>query len=164
MGGLLGLFRLHHTVRLFLALMGDRRVSPWLKISAVSGFIYIFSPLDVVPDFITGIGLVDDIIVSLLIMQTFVELAPAAAVEAHCERLGIDVERVLVSAPRTVQDALELFTWAIERRGGIGKGRGRGGRAGRTARQENEPPPAPGTEEDEPAPYLRYSAHSKPEE
>jgi uncharacterized membrane protein YkvA (DUF1232 family) len=108
-GGLLGVLNLHHITRLFLSLFADRRVSLWLKVSAVSGLIYVFSPLDVLPDFLTGIGLLDDLIVSLLIMQAFVELAPAEVVDEHCRRLRLDPERIFVSVPRTVLQALELF-------------------------------------------------------
>lgn len=109
LNGLLGLLNLHHTARLFFALMLDRRVPLWYKASACCGLVYIFSPLDVVPDFITGIGLLDDIIVALLIMQAFLELAPKAVVEEHCARLNISPQRLFVDVPRTVQDAIELY-------------------------------------------------------
>lgn len=109
MNGLLGLLNLHHTARLFLALLLDRRVPVWHKASACCGLVYILSPLDVMPDFITGIGLVDDIIVALLIMQAFVELAPRAVVEEHCAKLRIDPQRLFVDIPRTVLDAIELY-------------------------------------------------------
>jgi uncharacterized membrane protein YkvA (DUF1232 family) len=109
MNGLLGLLNLHHTARLFLALMLDRRVPLWYKASACCGLVYIFSPLDVVPDFITGIGLLDDIIIALLIMQAFLELAPQAVVEEHCARLHLDPRRLFIDIPRTVQDAIELY-------------------------------------------------------
>jgi uncharacterized membrane protein YkvA (DUF1232 family) len=109
MNGLLGLLNLHHTARLFFALLLDRRMPLWYKASACCGLVYIFSPLDVVPDFITGIGLLDDIIVALLIMQAFLELAPQAVVEEHCARLRIDPRRLFVDVPRTVQDAIELY-------------------------------------------------------
>lgn len=109
MNGLLGLLNLHHTARLFLALMLDRRVQVWHKAGACCGLVYVVSPLDVMPDFITGVGLLDDIIVALLIMQAFVELAPRAVVEEHCSRLRIDPQRLFVDIPRTVQDAIELY-------------------------------------------------------
>ena len=64
---------------------------------------------------ITGIGLVDDIILALITMQAFVELAPRAVVEEHCRRLGIDPQRVFISVPRTIQDALDLPVPTAER-------------------------------------------------
>lgn len=163
MDGLIGLLNLHHTARLFISLMGDRRVSLWLKTCAWCGLVYIFSPLDVSPDFITGIGLLDDIIVALLIMQSFVELAPRAVVEAHCARLGINPHRLYVDVPRTVQDAIELYEIARSWQRRVPRG-------------VPEPPPAPSAEPagstytvqqqpvdpHEPAPpYSRYSAFKK---
>jgi uncharacterized membrane protein YkvA (DUF1232 family) len=126
----------------FFSLSIDRRV-PWLlKLSAASGLIYIFSPLDVMPD-ISGIGLLDDIVVSLLIMQAFIEASPREIVEEHLTRLNIDPKQVFVNVPRTVNDALELYRWAAER------GYSRGQEAPR-----HHGPEGPG----EPPPYSRYSA------
>lgn len=109
LNGLLGLLNLHHTARLFFVLLLDRRVPLWYKASACCGLVYIFSPLDVVPDFITGIGLLDDIILALLIMQAFLELAPQGIVDEHCARLNIDPQRLFIDVPRTVQDAVALY-------------------------------------------------------
>ncbi len=163
MDGLLGLLNLHHTTRIFLVLMGDRRVSLWLKTCAWCGLVYIFSPLDVVPDFITGIGILDDIIVALLIMQSFLELAPHAVVDEHCTRLGIDPRRLFVDVPRMVQDAVELYKLSQSWRE-VG------------AQHQYAPPPAPVAEPSASAystpqppvdpiapaaPYTRYSAFKK---
>jgi uncharacterized membrane protein YkvA (DUF1232 family) len=158
MNGLLGLLNLHHTARLFFALLLDRRVPLWYKTSACCGLVYIFSPLDVVPDFITGIGLLDDIIVALLIMQAFLELAPQAVVEEHCAKLNIDPRRLFVDVPRTVQDAVELYE--ISRR------------LGRQPREDapvaGAPPAGPYTAGQTPSgeagstpPYSRYSAYRR---
>ena len=113
--------------------------------------IYIFSPLDVLPE-LTGIGLLDDIIVALLIMQSFVEFTPQHVFEAHCEKLGIKPESVLVDVPKTVQDAMELYRWATERSWGGGTKAAPAGTAGQQP-QEQEPPP-----------YSRYSAFSDEKE
>jgi uncharacterized membrane protein YkvA (DUF1232 family) len=160
--GLIGLLNLHHTARLFLALMADRRVSWWLKTCAWCGLIYIFSPLDVVPDFITGIGLLDDIIVALLIMQAFLELAPREVVDEHCVRLHIDPRRLFVDVPRTVQDAMELYEIAQNWRGRGGQRRyeppeapAAAAPSAYSAAQPPADPTAPA------APYSRYSAFRK---
>lgn len=117
---LYGLLKLHHSMRLFLALFADRRVSAFVKIAAVSGVIYKFSPLDVEPDGITGVSLLDDIIVSLIIVQAFIELAPDHVISEKCEKLGIDRARVFVDVPQTIDDARELYRLA--RRYGISPG------------------------------------------
>jgi uncharacterized membrane protein YkvA (DUF1232 family) len=63
-------------IRAFLVALVNPDVSPWMKMFAVSGIVYFFSPLDIIPDFITGIGFVDDVILMLLIMQAFLTRVP----------------------------------------------------------------------------------------
>lgn len=141
----MSLLGMHKTARLFFSLWLDRRMPWWLKLAAVSGMIYIFSPLDVVPE-ISGVGLLDDIVVALLIMQAFVEYAPGELLEAHCRKLNIDPDQALVDVPRTVKDALELYHWATSKSWGP---QSTGGR--RAERQETAEPA-------EPPHYIRYSA------
>jgi uncharacterized membrane protein YkvA (DUF1232 family) len=147
LNGILALLNVHQITRVFLALMADRRVSMWYKASACCGLVYIFSPLDVIPDFITGIGFLDDIIVSLLIMQAFIELAPLAAVDEVCARLRIDQRKIFFNVPRAIGDALEMYEWGL-------RGRERPHHA-------SGPPPSPA-----PAPASRppYSATREPEQ
>ena len=148
LNSLLSIFGMHRTVRAFLAVYADKRVSLWLKVSALSGLIYIFSPLDVMPD-VSGIGLLDDIIISLLIMQAFLETAPQSVVNEHLERLKINPEQVFVNVPRTVNDAMELYRWAAEK----------GFARGTEQPQSSEP-----TQPTEAPPYSRYSAYSDDKE
>lgn len=109
---LYGLLKLHHSTRLFFSLLMDRRVSAFLKVAAVSGMIYKFSPLDVEPDGITGVGLLDDIIVSLIIIQAFIEMSPDHVIDDQCERLGIERGKVFVDVPQTIEDARDLYRMA----------------------------------------------------
>ncbi len=152
----MSIFGLHRTARLFVSLWADRRVSWWLKASSVSGIVYVFSPLDVMPD-ISGIGLLDDILVSLLIMQAFIEMAPASVVDEHCEKLKIKPEQVFVDVPRTVKDAMERYAWATERGFG-GRGSQRGGYMHGSDDAHGAPAPAG------PPPYSRYSAFTDEKE
>lgn len=110
----LGLLQVHNIARVFLALVGDSRVSPLLKLQAACGLVYIFSPLDAMPEMFTGIGLLDDLIVSLIIMQSFIELAPADAVAQHCARIGISPAQVFLSVPQTVREARSLYAFVRE--------------------------------------------------
>jgi uncharacterized membrane protein YkvA (DUF1232 family) len=145
LGSLMSLLGMHKTARLFFSLWLDRRMPWWLKLAAVSGMIYIFSPLDVVPE-ISGVGLLDDIVVALLIMQAFVEYAPGEVLEAHCRRLNIEPDQALVDVPRTVKDALELYDWATS------KSWGPQSRGEKSAERQEPAEPA------EPPQYIRYSA------
>ena len=100
------------------------RVSGWMKLYAISGIIYFFSPLDIVPDFITGIGFLDDAIYMLLIMQTFLRrmdrdvLAQILGGAAE-KSVFFDVKEGLDAFRRTFGDLYDRvsssFTTAIDR-------------------------------------------------
>jgi len=150
MDSILGLLTLHKTGKLFWRLMLDSRVSWTLKIYACCGLVYFFSPLDVVPHDFTGLGLLDDIIVALVIMQALAEMAPHQVVDEHCERLGIDPRKAFLPVPVIIADAMDLFFQSKRRRG----------------REWEQPPPAgeqPAAGPPQPPPYTRYSAYRKDE-
>jgi hypothetical protein len=71
-------------IKLILRLMGDPRISVWLKALPVFSLIYLFSPLDIV------IPLVDDAFVLWIANTLFLELAPADIVAEH--RLKLEAE------------------------------------------------------------------------
>jgi uncharacterized membrane protein YkvA (DUF1232 family) len=114
--GLASLLNLPAVARVFWALYRDRRVPLWLKICAAAGVVYIFSPLDVIPDALTGIGVLDDILVSLLMMQSFIDLAPRDVMLEHCQRLSIDPARLHVNVGKALGQALNLAAMLIEGR------------------------------------------------
>jgi uncharacterized membrane protein YkvA (DUF1232 family) len=150
MDSILGLLTLHKTGQLFWRLVLDRRVPFTLKIYASCGLVYFFSPLDVVPHDFTGMGLLDDIIVALVIMQAMIEMAPPQVVDEHCERLGIDPKKAFLPVPVIIADAMDLFYERKRRRG-----------------REWEGPPSAGEQPaagpPEPPPYARYSAFREDE-
>src|SRR5437867_4360684 len=120
--GLLGMLKVHHIARLFLTVQADRRVPLHLKIFAWCGLVYIFSPLDIMPELFTGIGLLDDIIVSLIIMQSFLEYVPREVLDEHCERLGVVPEEVFISVPQTIREARSLYYFIHEFGSGFREG------------------------------------------
>lgn len=67
-------------VKLILRLMGDRRVSPALKVLPVASAVYMLFP-DLVPLFL------DDAVVVWLGSKLFVELCPPAVVQEHMDQL-----------------------------------------------------------------------------
>ena len=160
-GNVLGLLNLHHTARLFWALQMDGRVSPLLKVQSWCGLVYFLSPLDFLPDYFTGVGLLDDIILCLILLQSFVELAPRPVVEQHCMRLDIDINKVFVNVPRTVQEAKTLYNWAMNTfsdiRGAPTVGRGSDDEFEESEEAGDDPVSA------EAPRYQRYSAY-RPEE
>ncbi len=81
-------------VKLILRLMGDKRVSPWLKIVPVAGLAYLISPIDLIPDIVLPvIGELDDAAVLWLTNYLFIELCPPEIVAEHVKALGANAKR-----------------------------------------------------------------------
>lgn len=77
--------------RLVWRLMNDERVPSWLKLGIpVVVLLYFISPVDLIPDFLLGLGQLDDLGVVLLGMALFIRLAPEVAVDEHRRALGLD--------------------------------------------------------------------------
>jgi uncharacterized membrane protein YkvA (DUF1232 family) len=77
-----------HQVRLVWRLLRDGRVPSLVKLIPVVGLIYLLSPIDLVPDLmLPGIGEVDDLVILLLALKTFVDLAPQGIVGEHLDDL-----------------------------------------------------------------------------
>jgi uncharacterized membrane protein YkvA (DUF1232 family) len=73
--------------RLAWRLIRDQRV-PWLiKLIPLIVLIYIVSPIDIIPDFILGIGQLDDLAVLILGVQVFIAVSPRAIVQQHRDEL-----------------------------------------------------------------------------
>jgi len=64
-------------IALFISLIrdyctGEYRQVPWrLVLSATAALIWFVNPFDLVPDFITGVGLIDDALVAGLVVGSF---------------------------------------------------------------------------------------------
>jgi hypothetical protein len=84
-GNLFGDFA--NRIKLILRLMGDRRVSPLLKLIPIGSLLYfafpdalVFGPLAITP--------IDDMVILWLATYLFVELCPPAVVQEHEAALG----------------------------------------------------------------------------
>src|SRR5690242_16766496 len=74
--------------KLILRLIGDRRVSPWLKIVPIAGVLYLLSPLDVIPDIaLPVLGQLDDVAILWLAQHFFIEFCPPDVVREHVQAL-----------------------------------------------------------------------------
>jgi len=68
--------------KLMLRLMGDKRVSLWLKLIPLGALVYFISPVDLIPGAVVpGIGALDDMAILWLGYYTFLELCPPAVVK-----------------------------------------------------------------------------------
>ena len=77
-------------VRLTMRLLRDPRVPIWMKAVPFLGLVYVLSPLDLIPDWIIGLGQLDDLGIILGSMRLFEMVAPADAVAEHRLFLGMD--------------------------------------------------------------------------
>ncbi len=76
-------------VRLLWRLFRDQRVHWLLKLIPVLGVLYLFSPIDLIPDLkIPGLGILDDLLVLVLGFWLFSILAPPAIVKEHLEDMS----------------------------------------------------------------------------
>ncbi len=78
-------------LKLILKLMGDRRVSPWVKLVPIGALAYLISPIDLIMG-IPGIDALDDAAVLWIGSTLFVELCPPNVVQEHMQELDSNFE------------------------------------------------------------------------
>lgn len=78
-------------LKLILKLMGDSRVSPWVKLIPIGAFVYLVSPIDLIMG-IPGIDALDDAAVLWIGSTLFVELCPPEVVQEHMQVLGSNLQ------------------------------------------------------------------------
>ena len=71
------------TLRLVWRLLNDSRVPLLPKLVIPATLIYVFSPVDLIPDVILGLGQLDDLGVFALGITMFIGLCPDDIVEEH---------------------------------------------------------------------------------
>jgi uncharacterized membrane protein YkvA (DUF1232 family) len=74
---------LPNLVRLFRGLLGDQRVPRSSKALLVLGAVWLASPIDLIPEFLPGIGGIDDAIVAGLVLRHLVRRAGPGVVRDH---------------------------------------------------------------------------------
>ena len=95
--------RLPTYARLVWALLRDPRVPATRKGLLVLLAGYLVNPIDIIPDFIPVIGQLDDIAVTLLVLDMFIRSAPPEVVNEHLARIARnedDLRRDLLEAER----------------------------------------------------------------
>jgi uncharacterized membrane protein YkvA (DUF1232 family) len=70
-------------VRLVGRLMRDPRVPPRQKAILVVLGAYLASPIDVIPDFIPGIGAIDDLVLAAFALDQILNRVPDSVVREH---------------------------------------------------------------------------------
>jgi uncharacterized membrane protein YkvA (DUF1232 family) len=70
-------------VVLFRRLLGDPRLSRWRKATVAALIAYLASPIDLIPDLIPVVGLLDDAILVALVLRIVLRGAGRQLVEEH---------------------------------------------------------------------------------
>jgi uncharacterized membrane protein YkvA (DUF1232 family) len=79
----LGLRLLLTQARLALRLFREPKVPVALKAVPILAGLYVLSPIDLVPDFLPGLGQLDDLGVIIAALELFVRLCPSVAQAFH---------------------------------------------------------------------------------
>jgi len=87
-GGVNWLVQLFGNLRLAWCLLRDPLVPVGPKLIPLGAFVYILLPSDLVPDFILGLGQVDDFVIFLLSLKLFIGLCPPEIVQRHLAEMS----------------------------------------------------------------------------
>jgi uncharacterized membrane protein YkvA (DUF1232 family) len=74
---------LPNLVRLFRGLLGDERVPRSSKVLLLLGAFWLASPIDLIPEFLPGVGALDDAVVAGLVLRHVVKRAGPEVVRDH---------------------------------------------------------------------------------
>ncbi len=84
-------------VKLLGRIARDPRVSVKRKTFAVAAMIYVVSPIDLIPDFIAGIGQLDDLIVVAIALNHLIDGAGRGIIEEHWDGSADSLDLVLAA-------------------------------------------------------------------
>ena len=82
---------------LIIRLFGDRRIAGTLKVQLGVAITYILTPFDLLPDFLTGIGLIDDLAAAAFVLSRVVAIMGQAGEEVlkeHWEGEGDVLDKI----------------------------------------------------------------------
>lgn len=75
-------------IKLYVRLFKDRRVPLYLKVIVVLAFVYLISPIDLIPDFFVPVlGQVDDLFVLTLGLKWFLKKCPREVLMEHVHQI-----------------------------------------------------------------------------
>jgi uncharacterized membrane protein YkvA (DUF1232 family) len=86
----------------------------WTKLIPPAVLVYLFSPLDFIPDTLPVITQLDDLAIFLIGMKLFIELAPTEIVRQHLAELGARIQEWRVNdgkeePPQMVEGEFEVM-------------------------------------------------------
>jgi len=107
--------------RLLLALLGDSRIPRANKAIVAVALGYVASPIDLVPEWIPIIGVLDDVAVMVLALDAFLDSVPEELLQEKLADLGIDPRelehdrlRIRRIVPRPVRAVAHRIPGAVD--------------------------------------------------
>ena len=94
-----GVLLVPHTVKLVTRLVRDPRVSIRRKVPIAAAIGYVVSPIDIIPNSILGVGLLDDAVVVSLALDRLLEDTDADILREHWDG-SIDALDLAISLMR----------------------------------------------------------------
>jgi len=82
-------YHLPNFLKLFWRLLMDARIPLWSKLPLILLLLYVVSPIDLMPDFLFGLGQIDDLVIVFLGLQLFVRLCPPEVVREHVRAIAL---------------------------------------------------------------------------
>jgi len=86
---LLSLVHLPSFLKLFWRLIKDGRVGLTPKLLLLLIVAYVVMPVDLLPDFLPGLGQLDDLILIFLGLKGFIRLCPREVVREHVQAIAV---------------------------------------------------------------------------
>ena len=75
-------------LKLFSRLVKDPRINLAPKLVVLGALAYVVLPIDLVPDFVPGLGQADDVAVLLAGLRLFLRLCPPEIVQEHVKSIA----------------------------------------------------------------------------
>ena len=84
-----------NVAKLLARLVGDPRVPVRRKTFAAAALIYVISPIDLIPDFVAGLGQLDDLVIVAVALNHLISGAGRDVIEQHWDGSNDSLDLVL---------------------------------------------------------------------
>ena len=102
-------------VKLVVRLSRDPRIPVRVKRVAVALAVYAVFPVDLVPDFIPVVGLVDDLLAVVVALAVLIESAPEEVIAEHWDGEPEALRRILLGVGLVIDFMPKRVRWMIRR-------------------------------------------------
>lgn len=102
-------------IKLIYRLMRDRRVPSRIKATLAILIAYLASPIDIIPDFVAGLGQLDDLVIAAFALDQIINRVPEHVVREHW-----DGDEDVLEVVQNILDIATAFVpgWLKKRFGG----------------------------------------------